>query len=337
METIYNDISNQINLLPLDHSVLIYIGVGTAAGMVTPGGVLEGKNYHQSPPLLQHLRDTISTLRIFTVLIDPNQEDPVYLVRTGNDRNNRVYTLREDVYTDSYEVLGTNITEALRQFNGLAVRTNSSLIYHDFTGRKVKLIADYFDGELGPHLDHIIYGLSAREDHGCYFDLSAPNSFMPFRVEQTGGRPLIKFYNIFRQLRGNMRSDLDLFPSYFWPLAENQGKQVLNSISAHLRNTVLSNLRVAYRLMTGVDRAEELNPWIFSSVSRAFQDQVQEYYQGRLFAELYQFLLLCYSPLLDDVAKIQQMDLTGREILDFIIAGPDCYKWYDHIKEFIPV
>ena len=115
-----NNLKNEIIQLPPNQPVFIYVGVGTAAGLVNAEGILEPPNYHQFPPFLQDLRNRIPNLNLFIVLIDPNQENPPYMVRdfplveirpdeyqnananaNANEGSLHVQVFRQNVYTDT--------------------------------------------------------------------------------------------------------------------------------------------------------------------------------------------------------------------------------------------
>jgi len=205
LSTIFTDVKERISAIPLNEPVFIYIGVGTYAGLKNKDGILEPQNYHQYPPFLQDLKNKIVDLNLFIVLIDPMQEQPPYLIADKgfllNNNNSAattsaiaattsagvtdrivIYSLLQSVYTDPYDCYGdsTNITEELRGLNKYVMAENITLLYHDFTGRRNNVLAEYFDDEIKTHLNHVIYGMSSRVDHGCYFDLSDASSFFPW-------------------------------------------------------------------------------------------------------------------------------------------------------------
>ena len=57
-----------INIESHNYPSLIYYGVGTAAGIRNTDGLLEKENYHQFPPLLQHIKNKFYDLTIHLVL-----------------------------------------------------------------------------------------------------------------------------------------------------------------------------------------------------------------------------------------------------------------------------
>ena len=167
----YNGIKKQV----------IYLGVGTAAGYREPDGTLLEKNYHQYPPFIQNLKNSLQDVELSIILIDPCQEDPPYMVKDKGlsvkdkglsvkdkglsikdnslfcnnntfispDQSLTVYTWREDVRTEPYEdVRGIDITSHLRELNKFAIDSDSLFIYHNFTGKNNRILAEFFDEEL---------------------------------------------------------------------------------------------------------------------------------------------------------------------------------------------
>lgn len=202
----FNDLKNTIRTIPTEFPVFIYVGIGTAAGLLNAQRRLNPENYHQFPPFIQNLRNNFPTLRIILALIDPQQENPPYVVEDFNLRSNdnniidqyrnrdgtlQTFVWRQDVTTIPYfnnnnnnaNPAAVDITQELRLLNLFAIEQRVSLLYHDFTGKPVRLLSEYFDEEISQHLDQIVYGMSAREDHGCYFDLTHANAFFPIRIE----------------------------------------------------------------------------------------------------------------------------------------------------------
>jgi hypothetical protein len=272
----FNDLKNDIRNTPTDYPVYIYVAVGAAAGPLSPTGVLAQENYHQYPPFLQELRNTVPDLRLFIVLIDPQQEDPPYVEHMNRPRLTQVYVFRQNVHTDVNENPcegSINITDELRQLNQFAIDQRASLLYHDFTGRAVRLLAEYFDYELAPHLDYIVYGLSAREDHGCYFDLTQPASFFAFRLDLPAAvsafrldlpaavsafrldlpaavsppRPLLKVFNYFKYIINhswrNIEAEMATYPHDKQYLIREQKNQIMNDIIKRFRHFNIAMLR----------------------------------------------------------------------------------------------
>ena len=217
-------VKKEIMKVPTAHPVFIYVGVGAASATLGKAP-LPADQYQQFPPFLQNMRNTIADLHLFLVLIDPYQENPPQVAMdydlrakeaqnvkedqakedhfSNNEGTFHVFVSRQAVYTDAdllkdYSERYHNITEPLRDLNTFAKENRASLLYHDFSGRKTALVAEYFDKENQDHLDQIIYGLSAREDRGCFFDLTQLNAFSPFRLDTTAERPVVRMFNYYK-------------------------------------------------------------------------------------------------------------------------------------------
>ena len=368
LSTIFTDIKERITTIPPDECVFIYIGIGTYAGLKNKDGILEPQNYHQYPPFLQDLKNSIPNLNLFIVLIDPMQEQPPYMIADkglclvnndlyNNDANKfanappptasgiAIYSLLKSVYTDPYECYGDdfiNITEELRDLNKYAMAENITLLYHDFTGRRNSLLADYFDEELGEHLNHIVYGLSVRQDHGCYFDLTAPESYFSWRNE--GGnhkRTCIHLFNIYYYLLNNKTNlishDASSFKHGQYDVNTMINKQIdciITSVKTDLVNHMLSLLRVIFRLIVGDEQRADINiGYCFNYIAKHDRDGFLKLYNDNNYIDLYNKLIDYFSRDVDRAAKLKKSDLTGKEILQFITYGDKPYEWCKNIRE----
>ena len=391
LDDIINTIIEKISNIPLKDPVFIYTGVG-AAGYPEHNGILELENYHQYPPFLQNLKNTIPNLHLFIILIDPYQENPPYMVNDknlivepneiepnviepneiepneiepneiepnviepnsnlecySNNRNNlTVYVMRKCVYTDPYEEKPDfiNITKQLEELNSFAINNNITTLYHDFTGRKNALLAEYFDNELNDDLDHIVYGLSAREDHGCRFDLTGISSYFPFRVDfqpfiNNNKRVIIRLFNIFRfmtmdTIEEKLEIEMKNYPPYMLSMIEKQKEQVINAIKTELRNEIFANLRVILRLVKGEETYEEIKfVYFFNNLPEYEKTKALTMYHEKKFKNLLDYLMNYYGKKIDTVSKIKALDVSGREILEFIVNGSNPYDWYKSLDNF---
>jgi hypothetical protein len=360
LDDIINNITANINNIRLEEPIFIYTGVGAAAGLIDQNGILQLENYHQYPPFLQNLKNTIPNLHIFIILIDPYQEKPPYVAKDKNlildtdiniecysNNNLSVYVMRKSVYTDPYEAKDgyINITQQLRHLNLFAINNNITTLYHDFSGRSNALLAEYFDDNLHDHLDHIIYGLSARQDHGCIFDLTAISSYFPFKIDyyqflNHNKRIIIRLFNIFRfttmdTIKEKLEIEMQNYPPYMHAMIEKQKDQIINSIKTELRNDIFSNLRIIVRLIKGDEKYEEIkNIYFFNNLPEYKKKKVLLLYHEKKYNELLDYLMNYYGKKIDLVSKIKELDVSGREILDFIINGSNPYDWYNSLINF---
>jgi hypothetical protein len=229
-----------------------------------------------------------------------------------------------------------DITSALRDLNNFAAnKQNVTTLYHDFTGRSNQLIAEYFDEEIhGEDLDHIIYGLSTREDHGCYFDLTALGSYMPFRVR---GGQRVSFFNIFQYIQtGNLKAmkkdAVQNYPLYMHAMIDAQYNSLLQSIKNEFKNNIFTTMRILLRLIRGEEKIEEItNLYMFHYISHPKRIFIEKQFQEGYFRELFDYLLELFSKKMDVVVILKEMDYTGRELIGFIINEyeENVYNWYN--------
>lgn len=397
MNSIINNIKIKTQLIPKENPIFIYIGVGTYAGLRNENGILELQNYHQYPPFLQELKNIIPNLQLFIILIDKLQENPPYCVgdknlKYYNEENNidnniinlniinnnskeyetyinydnslTLYCWRQYIHTEPYNAYddSIDITQQLRNLNNFCIREQVSLLYHDFSGRDNKLIADYFDNEIKGHLNHIIYGLSSRQDHGCYFNLHDIGAYMPYRGTNADGslsntlartpplntdyvnddkRYMIELFNIYYFIVNNKLSEIDeaakLFPPYMHCMINNQKNQVIQQVKDLLKNKMLTILRACKRLINGTDPHDDYNAkvmidYIWCPKERAKCELI---YNEKKYNDLFDEFIDFFAKELDKIVAINKLDISGKEILLFITQNEKHYEWYDTIKEFL--
>ena len=367
MEINLNNLKNEIIDIPLNYPVFIYIGVGAAA-FSPPAQELPLDQYHQFPPFVQDLRNQIPDLHIILLLIDPCHENPprvsldYSLIANeesdqycSQDKRLQAFVYRKVVYTDAdlnQPDHGLNITPLLQDLHAFVKERHVSLLYHDFTGRKTALVAEYFDRENREYLDQIVYGLSAREDHGCYFDLREPNAYFPVRLDQLDNnrRPIVKMYNYYKYIVNQtyLLSDIELqmYPIKMQLLSEIQKKQIIEIRRVQFKMIYLTILRQVKKYMLdsedGMDGllaagAQQESPdlvakYLFYDLNKFYKEMFTDLFIEKEYKLLYELIFNYTASELDVLAKIKEMDMTGDELLTFITSDKDPYKWYDAIK-----
>ena len=338
-----NDLKNEIILLPPTTPVVIYIGVGAAANVKHN---LPLSEYQQFPPFLQDIHNQVPDLHTFLLLLDPLQESPPYVAvdyqlqdchnHYGSDRL-KVFAYPQAVYTEPDlrpPEGGANITAILRELNQFAQEKNLTLVYHDFSGRNPALLAEYFDHELRDHLDQIVYGLSAREDHGCFFDLT--QAYFPFRVDTDKARPVVKLFNYYKYIVSNTYrvSQAELLGYEIRHWADLQRTQIIQIRLAQLKNTNLSLLRqVRQIILNPPEEAEQL--YMINDLPYLYRKMFIDLHTEKEYDLLYELLFNYSANELEALAKLKGMDMTGEEILTFITLDENPYKWYNVINEII--
>ena len=335
-------------MVPARHPVFIYVGVGAASatGGKTP---LSLDHYHQFPPFVQNLRNSLPDLHVFLVLMDPYQENPpqvavdydLHEVQDGTYYRNtegtfQTFVYRKAVYTqadivNADIVNGNNITETLRDLNAFAKEKCASLLYHDFSGRNIALVAEYFDRENQDHLDQLVYGLSARENHGCYFDLTQPHAFFPWRLDTSTERPVVKMFNYYKYIvNEHIAQEIQAYPPEMHHLMDIQREQIIKGIREQFKNIHLSLLRQIHtQAQAQAEAAEQLHADTFNQLPQLYRQMFLELSNEGEYSLLYELLFNYSASQLDILAKLKGLAMRGDELLTFITMDSDPYKWYN--------
>ena len=378
--TVFQQVRQHIEKVLQNHAtepIVVYTGIGTAAGYLSANGTLEAANYHQYPPFLQELKQRHQNLRLYIILIDPRQEDPPYLTKmepyrklhNGTDTCwltldgfTRVYVWRTNVGTvvdlplaDEKEAANDNIsfvdiTTELVALNAFAVEHSICTFYHDFTGRRNHLLAEYFDKDphVRGHLDYIIYGFSARQDHGCYFDLTNDACFYAYHFDK-GLRfrhPLLRVFNYFHFINMGLSNqqmqtviEQGNYNKAMLARITAQGAAIINGIKTKFRNQAFATLRLIYNMMTDDDdddnNIQNLN--FCQELAPEMRVIVRQRLIERQHAVLFEELMHYFGKLLDPLVFLAQIDVTGYEMLSLVVNGEaDPYNWYDVMLTFLP-
>lgn len=360
-QIIYN-INEDVKTIPSTAPILIYIGVGTYAGLIdnNNGRILQESNYHQYPPFIKSLKNDIPDLHMFIILIDPLQENPPYMITDrkidenfnnyGDDkfksRDERitVYVLRKyvttEVYTHNREVPDNtlNITHDLENMNSMCIQNNYSFIYHDYSGRQVQLLAEYFDPQLNKHLDRIIYGFNARQDTGCYFDMTNLDSFMPYRIKFNRDRKTVKFFNIFKYIVTKKLYKIDMAPEYYdlkyIEMIIQQKLRIINNITENLNNYGLATLRVIYKKINN-DNELEIHPYHFHSISKDSKIILLDLLKKQNFYQIFEVLKKYYSKDIDIICKLKNFTISGEELLNMVMEEKNPYLWINGLRMYV--
>jgi hypothetical protein len=287
--------------------------------------------------------------------MDPYQENPpqvavdhdLHEVQDGSHYSNmegtfQTFVYRKAVYTQADIVNGNNITETLRDLNAFAKEKCASLLYHDFSGRNLALVAEYFDRENQDHLDQLVYGLSAREDHGCYFDLTQPHAFFPWRLDTSTERPVVKMFNYYKYIvNEHIAQEIEAYPPEMHHLMEIQREQIIKGIREQFKNIHLSLLRQIYTQAQAqaeqqaeaaeqqAQAAEHLHADSFNQLPQLYRQMFLELSNEGEYSLLYELLFNYSASQLDILAKLKGLAMRGDELLTFITMDSDPYKWYN--------
>ena len=316
--------------------------------------------YQQFPPVIQDMYNQLPELQVFLLLIDPLHENPPYVAQeyalhdihrsechySSLDGRLQTFVYRQRVYTDPDHYPpadALNITSTVRDLNEFAKEKQVSLVYHDFTGRHVALLADYLDPTIITHLDQIVYGLSGREDHGCFFDLAEPQAYLPYRIDKSGpGRPILKLFNYYKYIMNNTYSaseaELQKYPAHMHRCASIQKARIISTRLSQFKKTNMSILRQVRQLLQDLAHehiAHDKANYIFNDLPYVYRQMFIDLYNEKEYELLYELTFNYSANLLDSLAKLKEMDMTGEELLQFITSDEDPYKWYNTINTLL--
>ena len=359
--SIIKNIEEDILDIPENAPILIYIGVGTFAGLITIDNnnlrILEDCNYHQYPSFIRNMKNEIPNLHLYIILIDPIQENPPYMItdkriqedfyQTDNEDkfksiDNRIttYVLRKTVITDVYkynvhddQIL--NITKDLEYLNQICIEKVYSLLYHDYSGRQVNYLAEHFDSQLNSYLDRIIYGFNSRQDTGCYFDLN--NSTIPYRLKNNRERISIKFYNVFKYLQTKKYYKIDMsvdnYERKFKNIILNQKQLIIDNICTDLNTYGLATMRVIHKKINGDDDLV-IHDYHFNYIKGKVKEQILELLKHEDYNKIYHILTKYFSKYFQIICSLKNYDLNGEELLQIITSNPNPYLWISEMKTY---
>lgn len=362
-------IKNEIQTMNTENPnpIFMYICVG-GASHINPDTILDPDNYHQFPPYLQHMKNTLPNVNFIIVLIDGLQETPPRVAHDYNLQempytNNtyyknqegtmRVFVLKEYVCTDVdkhlFNSVNTiNITNELKNMNTFVKSYDITLLYDTFTGRNVSELAHYFDLDNINHLDQIVYGMGGRINHGCYSKLTEYSMFYPYQVDTNRHnirhiRPVIKLYNYYNYIVNDkyskMTHELIKYPKEMHEWAELQKAQVKKNKLDEFKNKHLSILRQIRYLIDGkTDTLINFDDYFEDTNSkREYNILFKDLYENKEFLLMYELFSNYVSSELDIIIKLSNIDINGAYMLDMITTNDDPYKWYDSYDNLISV
>lgn len=360
MDVIIADILGNIDCVvktfPTD-PIIIYIVVGGA-----------NNSMQQFPPVLQMIKALEPATKFILLYFDPHHEHLPTAIKEVFGEYDEVneqktdtaiqYTLtlpekeasvfmflyKRNVHVHSGDMSrdSININGMLRTINTISIENNVSMIYHEFTGRAINTIAEIFDEELKNHLDQIIYGISARQDHGCYFDLTKDDAF--FAVKKINSidsiRPVLKMFNYYKHINNNTlggyeyNKEIKEYPLNMYKYIEAQRRQLVTMYMTKFKNSDMYVMRQVHKSIHGgihKDTNVELyTPHVCGKLTEIYN----ELWGKKNYEILYELVIEQCENTLNMIVFLGNFDVSGEEILKFITMDNDQTKWYSKYAEF---
>jgi hypothetical protein len=103
-------------------------------------------------------------------------------------------------------------------------------------------------------------------------------------------------------------------------------------IRDEMRNYSLSVLRMIFRLNSGL--SADINAYFTNRIRATHRAMIRQLYDNQEYEKLFDTLIDYYAIDLDIYCKIKNFDVSGKEIILFIISNPDPYKWTSGLSDF---
>jgi hypothetical protein len=356
--SVFDNIINNIREKQ-EANVTVYIAVGSSAGKVKYDEVFENWKIdpmyeQQFPPFLSTLKLHDLSLPIHIILIDEKLENPPFVVCDSKKNiqegwlqhntfwfnpitNIYVYPIYLNITYPPYIEQDQNngyidISTFLIAINQNAMKFDWFVVFHDFCGRNVKLLAEHYDNSLIKckidHRDHIIYGLGARFDGGCYIDLSTPVCQFVYKFDTNSIKtfnPYTYDYNTLKQIY-NTKSD-DTTES---KIIRSQITTVFENLLQFLKTNLFSVTRQFKILATGGDVK------IHSSSYKYISNKYGIDFQNMIDSKDYKNLMIAISNVLLMELSCYIDQNVVKNTINNILIEQDPYKISKYLEKILP-
>jgi len=350
--------------------IFVYVGIGTAAGTYTMDGnqkVVALDNYHQYPKVLHDMESVLqSYAKKYILLIDPCLEDPPHI--TQDEKNGflfkkqadnvfvdfgnliHLHVMRVSCTHDAYNMNGQNLaadvlnlTQNLSALIEVCKSNYVNMIYHDFSGRPLLPIYDYHATQIGEHSNHIIIGLGAQGDFGCYFDLQSP--IATFAMTSAISKHNRKYANICSPryyLENRMTIDKALIDYAECPLAAMILREQFTRVCKDRFNELVS--RVFYKLrflkQLVLIPSNEVNNITLEDLCQMFDQIFAETVLQRINEQNFDIAFIealeLYGPKFDILCINFNLNMSGVDLLYQITTdAKDQYSWATELRKYV--
>lgn len=339
---IFDDILTNIELQN-EINTIIYIAVGSSALQVVyddkSGTWSIPKNLEQQyPPFLATLKTHNFMFPTHIVLIDGLLEDPPFVICDSKKNvsddwcyngiwyfnivtNTYVYPIRVNVtyppYNDPSDI---NICDFLQKLNMKAIEKNWFVVFNDFCGRNVGLLAECFDTQISGHHDHIIYGGCTRCDGGCFLDLMGNECQFEYQFDGSSIKAFNPFaYKNFDRLDTILNStQSEIIKFQILAMKEN----VKNFFKTHF----FSLVRQAWMLKEGHD--VKLHKFSYSYVENLCYIDITSLLDTKQFDVLFDVIMKVFKQKIIEYINEYKFD----EIMCMMKCEKDVYNWQNYLN-----
>lgn len=344
----FDEIIKHIYLLNEEYTI-IYIAVGSSAGSVEHD--LNNDTWKIKPQFEQQFPPFLSTLKMHNyafpthiILIDSLLEDPPFVICNSKKcvsdewckneiwyhnviTNTYIYPIRTNVtYTPFENKDQLNIDDFLQQINLYAMNKNWFVVFHDFCGRDVGKLAEHFDGMIEGHHDHIIYGIGARLDGGCFIDLTLPECQFEYIIDLKG----ISYQNGIRAFNPYQYKFRELEQIY-----NNSSSNVVKSqicvMRDNIKNFFKNNFFVLVRQIALIKNGKQIPIYepLYLHIESLYMVGIKEGLEKGESARLLEAVLNILQLELEKYVDNEIVSNAIRKMLE----EPDFYKWNYHLEK----
>jgi hypothetical protein len=351
----------------------IYFAVGSACHCQvydneTRKWSLTPDKQQEFPVFLQNLKTQrpFDPLHIF--LIDPSLEKHPYMVCddvnssedwNANDLLNPGWICNGDVYHNQesnihvycikecvtypedhfayYHHEGTpkqlDLEQILNKIHIYAIKENWFFVFHDYSGRNIEQLALHYDSFIGMHKSHIIYGLGAREDGGCYIDLTKPACDFLYSFDDNS----VKVFNpyLFEDNIYDLKNHLDMIQHFFsnrdYMCALDQSKMFIKNKKKKITHYVDIFRRI--KILCS-DNEINFSEYDYKDIKNKYKIPFETYIEIKQYDELFNVMKFILNQELLYFFNIFYKN--SNEIVDIlfnmIIQEKDPYKWTNIFK-----
>lgn len=328
-----------------DPNTVVYIAVGSSACSMqhdptTNTWKIEPQFEQQFPPFLSALKMHDYTIPTHIILIDSLLEDPPFVTCDSKKcvsddwcknedwsynivTNTYVYPIRTNVtYAPFNDQDQFNINDFLQQINLCAMEKNWFVVFHDFCGRDVGKLANYFDKMIEGHHDHIIYGIGARLDGGCFIDLTLPECQFEYIIDENGIKVFNPYQHSFREL-------VHIYNNSNSVIVKSQIRVMCDNIKLFFKNNFFSLIRQIALLKSG--KNVTICEYSYSHIESLYDINIKEKIENKEYVQLLDILLCILQCELEKYVENEIVKYSINQMFE----EPDVYKWNYHLEKML--
>jgi hypothetical protein len=160
---------------------------------------------------------------------------------------------------------------------------------------------------------------------------------------EVGNRPIIKMFNYYKFFANNswhlMKEERSKYTGEMQQLIDLQKEQIINDVMHTFKNSQLALLRQLQQIRNGLmEPAKMYDSDQLASLPSSFPKALNTIYLELMEKKEYQLVREILEEFcahrLDIFARLKELDLSGQEILMFITANEDPYRWLNNVKFF---